>query len=121
MNRFDVPRVETFPQFLEQFLDSPRRGRAPFQKGFGSAAILRGPRPAAAHTSRVGPLGSDRRALLDAHLELPPIAEIVLVQKAFIEAKLQVGQLDCPCIMTSEPVAARHGVVLLTDAESVEV
>jgi len=43
MERFDVSRIELFPQPLEQFLDSPRRGRAPLQKAFGSAAILRGP------------------------------------------------------------------------------
>src|SRR5262249_45325992 len=77
MERFDVSRVEVFPEPLEQFLDSPRRGRAPLQKAFGSAAILRGPRPAASHTNRVGPLGLDRRPLLDAHLELPLIAEVV--------------------------------------------
>jgi hypothetical protein len=54
-------------------------------------------------------------------VELPPIAEIVLVQEPLIEAKLQVGQRDGPCIMAGEPVAARHGVVLLPDAEAMEM
>jgi hypothetical protein len=52
---------------------------------------------------------------------LPPLVEIVLVQEAVIETKLQVGHLDGPCIVAGEPVAARHGVVLLTDAEAMEV
>ena len=38
-----------------------------------------------------------------------------------IETRLQVGQLDLPCIMAGEPVSARHGVVLFPDAEAVEV
>jgi hypothetical protein len=122
MECLDVPRVDAFPQPFEQFLDAPRRGRAPLQKGFWAAGILRRSRPAASHTNRVEPLGSDRRALLEAHLELPPtIAEVVLVQEPFIETKLQGGQLDCPCIMAGEPVESWYGVVLLPDAESMQV
>ena len=101
---------------------STRHGvAAPLQKAFRSAAILRGPRPAASHTNRIGPLGLDRRPLLDAHLELPPIAEVVLVQEPFVEAEVQVGQLHFPCITAGEPAEEWHGVVLLTNAESMEV
>jgi hypothetical protein len=32
MNRFDLPRLKAIPEPLEQFLDAPRRGRAPFQR-----------------------------------------------------------------------------------------
>ena len=67
------------------------------------------------------PLGLDRRPPLDAHLELPPIAEVVLVQEPFVEAEVQVGQLHFPCITAGEPAEEWHGVVLLTNAESMEV
>jgi hypothetical protein len=91
------------------------------RKALGSPQSSRGPRPAAAHTDGVGPLGPDRRAPLEAHLELPPIAEVVLVQEPFIGAKVQVGQLDLPCVVAGKAVAARHSVVLLADAEAMEV
>jgi hypothetical protein len=34
---------------------------------------------------------------------LPQVAEVVLVQKPFVEAEVQVGQLDLPCIMEARP------------------
>lgn len=34
---------------------------------------------------------------------------------------MQLSQLDLACITAGEPVAARHGVVLLADAEAMEV
>ena len=43
IERLDVPRVEVFPQPLEQFFDSPRRGRAPLQKGLGPPQSSGGP------------------------------------------------------------------------------
>jgi hypothetical protein len=52
---------------------------------------------------------------------LPEIAEIVLIQEAFIDAKVQVGQLDFPCIVAGEPAKPWHGVVLLADAKAMNM
>ena len=68
------------------------------------------------HTHRIGPAGLYFQPFLDPHLVLPEIAEIVLIQEAFIDAKVQVGQLDFPCIVAAEPAEAWHGVVFLANA-----
>jgi hypothetical protein len=52
---------------------------------------------------------------------LPEIAEIVLIQEAFIDAKVQVGQPDFPCIVAAEPAKAWHGVVFLANAKTMEM
>ena len=46
---------------------------------------------------------------------------IVLIQEAFIDAKVQVPQLDFPRIVAAEPAKARHGVVLHADAKAMEM
>jgi hypothetical protein len=44
-----------------------------------------------------------------------------LIQEAFIDAKVQVPQLDFACIVAAEPAKAWHGVVLLADAKAMEM
>ena len=73
------------------------------------------------HTHRIGPAGLYFQPFLDPHLVLPEIAEIVLIQEAFIDAKVQVGQLDFPCIVAAEPAEAWHGVVFLANAKTMEM
>ncbi len=38
-----------------------------------------------------------------------------------IDTKVQVCQLDFPCIVAAEPVKTWHGIVLLVDAKAMEV
>jgi hypothetical protein len=53
---------------------------------------------------------------------LPQIAEIVFVQEAFIGAEVQVLQLHFRCIVSAgKPAQARYSVVLLANAEAMEV
>ena len=73
------------------------------------------------HTHRIGLAGLYFQPFLDPHLVLPEIAEIVLIQEAFIDAKVQVGQLDFPCIVAAEPAEAWHGVVFLANAKTMEM
>ena len=77
--------------------------------------------PLTSHTHRIGPAGLYFQPFLDPHLVLPEIAEMVLIQEAFIDAKVQVGQLDFPCIVAAEPAEAWHGVVFLANAKTMEM
>ena len=43
------------------------------------------------------------------------------MQGAFIDAKVQVCQLDFPCIVAGEPAKSWHCVVLLADAKAMEM
>jgi hypothetical protein len=53
---------------------------------------------------------------------LPQIAEIVLIQEAFIDAKVQVPKLNFPGIVaTTQPATAWHSVILLPDAKAMEM
>ena len=73
------------------------------------------------HTHRIGPAGRYFQPFLDPHLVLPEIDEIILIKKPFIEAKVEVGQPDFPCIVAGEPAKPWHGVVLLSDAKAMEM
>ena len=75
----------------------------------------------ASHTHRIGPAGRYFQPFLDPHLVLPEIAEIVLIQEAFIDAKVQVCLPDFPCIVAAEPAEAWHGVVFLANAKTMEM
>jgi hypothetical protein len=73
------------------------------------------------YTHRVGPAGLYFQPFLDPHLVLAEIAEIVLIQEAFIYAKVQLCQFDFLCIVAGEPAEPWQSVVLLANAKTMEV
>ena len=52
---------------------------------------------------------------------LPKASAVRYSQEAFIDSKVQVRQLDFPCIVAGEPAKAWHGVVLFTDTKAMEM
>jgi hypothetical protein len=75
-------------------------------------------------TSHAYGIGAARlyfQPFLDSHLVLPEIAEIVLIQEAFVDAKMQLYESDFPCIVAGEPAKPWHGVVLLADTKAMEM
>lgn len=62
-----------------------------------------------------------RDPLLDPHVKLPQIPEVILVEEALIPAEGEIGQVHPAGIVSLREAMPRDRVVLLADAEAVEV
>ena len=113
-HRFDQSR---------QVLDHVERDRvASLQEGPGTAAVFRRCLALPTDTDRVPPLRLLREPVFDPDLVLPRVAEVILVEEAFVAAELEVGEADLACIL-GEPGPARpaDAIIPAVDAEAMEM
>ncbi len=95
---------------------------AQFQERPWPAAVLGWRRASAADTDRVVPPWLERQDLLDSHVVLPAVGEVILVQEALTNAQAKVGQAYVSGIVTEADPAIMPDAVLTTlDDETVQV
>jgi hypothetical protein len=118
----EIPGVHGFDQSF-QVLAHVEWGRiASSQEGPGAATVFRRCPASPPDTERIAPLRLLRELPLDPDLVLPGIAEVTLVEEAFVAAELEVGEANLVGIL-GEPGPSRptDAVIPGVDAEAMEV
>ncbi len=107
----------TLGQLVEPIGDvQDRVALAELQEGPRSTAILRGHPTSPADTTRVESAKFERQELLDTHVVLPAIGEVVFVEETLSNTQAQIGQGHTPRIS-----AAVLSIRSPMDDESVQV
>jgi len=95
---------------------------AQFQERPRPAAVFEWRCASAADADRVGPPWLERQDLLNAHVMLPAVGEVILVQEALTDAQAKVGQAYVSGIVTEADSAVMPDAVLAAvDDEAVQV
>ena len=93
-------------QTLQVLAHAERYCVASSQEGPGAAAAFRRSLAFPTDTDRIAPLRLLREPGFDPDLVLPRVAEVILIEEAFVAAELEVGEADLMCIL-GEPGPAR--------------
>ena len=117
-----VSLPDTLRDLPQQFSCLPWRRISALRKSNRTAAILGRPRAASSDADGINPCLAGGNETLDAHLVFPAVAEIVLVQKALINAELEIGQSNVSRILgipgTAHP---RYAKFFAVDPKAMEM
>jgi hypothetical protein len=86
-----VSLLDTLRDLLQQFSSSPWRRISALRKSNRTTAIFGRSRAASSDADGINSRLAGGNETLDAHLVFPAVAEIVLVQKALVNAELEIG------------------------------
>jgi hypothetical protein len=118
----DVTLVNTINDLVQQFSSFPRSSITTFLEGDRAAAVLWRCRPASTDAHRIEWRLFEWDEPLDPHLVLPPVGEVVFVEKAFIHTKVKIGQTDVPGVLrVPGPTKARDTELLAVDPKAMKM